>query len=234
LAAHRTEHLRVEWAELPTGLQHDVLQLIALRAIPPATPAATQKPPPPVAPGLDSGACRAELHGVYFDTGSAALRPESSVTISRVGELLKAQPDWRITIEGHTDNIGMPMTFYERSRLLARSASGFMTLLLLVSLGALAACDNKDNAAKKEQSSTAASTAATAAADKQDPCGLLNPEEVAAVIGPLAGPPYRSNGGVTPSPNGKSCRYETADLHALSVEVIWQGGAQFMGMMGAV
>jgi hypothetical protein len=117
---------------------------------------------------------------------------------------------------------------------MATRASGFMTLLLLVSLGALAACDNKDNAAKKEQSSTAASTAATAAADKQDPCGLLNPEDVAAVIGPLAGPPYRSNGGVTPSPNGKSCRYETADLHALSVEVMWQGGAQFMGMMGAV
>jgi hypothetical protein len=107
-----------------------------------------------------------------------------------------------------------------------------MTVLLLLSLGALAACDNKDNAAKKEQSSNVASSAT--ASGKQDPCGLLNPDEVVAVIGPLAGPPYRTGGGVDPAPNGGHCRYETADLHALQVEVMWDGGAQFMGMMGTM
>jgi hypothetical protein len=120
------------------------------------------------------------------------------------------------------------MTFYKRVGLMTRNASGFMTLLLLAALPAVAACDNKENAAKKESSSAAA------AAHKEDPCSLLTPDEVAAVIGPLAGPPYRSGGGVLPSPNGTSCRYETADLHAIRVEVMWKGGAQFMGMMGAV
>jgi outer membrane protein OmpA-like peptidoglycan-associated protein len=56
--------------------------------------------------GLASEACRAELHGVYFDTGSAELLPESTTTITRVADLLASKPDWRITIEGHTDNIG--------------------------------------------------------------------------------------------------------------------------------
>jgi hypothetical protein len=113
--------------------------------------------------------------------------------------------------------------------MMARSASGLMALLLLVALGALAACDDKENAAKKAPSDTA-----TAAANKHDPCSLLHPDEVVAVIGPLAGPPYRSGDGVPPSPNGSSCRYETADLHALRIEVMWNGGAQFMRMMGAM
>jgi outer membrane protein OmpA-like peptidoglycan-associated protein len=111
--------LTLRWA-----FQGDSVQVVRIDT-PPAPPAATQKPPPPVAPGLESGACRSELHGVYFDTGSAALRPESSVTISRVGELLEAQPDWLITIEGHTDNIGTPasnMTLSQRRAEAVRAA----------------------------------------------------------------------------------------------------------------
>jgi len=52
--------------------------------------------------------CRAELHGVYFNTGSATLLPESAPVLSGVAELLKAHSDWHVMIEGHTDNIGTP------------------------------------------------------------------------------------------------------------------------------
>lgn len=56
--------------------------------------------------GLASEACRAELHGVFFDTGSAALLEESGATIAEAGRTLEGHGDWRVTIEGHTDDIG--------------------------------------------------------------------------------------------------------------------------------
>jgi outer membrane protein OmpA-like peptidoglycan-associated protein len=59
-----------------------------------------------LATGLASEACRAELHGVYFESGSAALLDESAAAITQVATLLQQQPDWRVTIEGHTDSIG--------------------------------------------------------------------------------------------------------------------------------
>jgi outer membrane protein OmpA-like peptidoglycan-associated protein len=56
--------------------------------------------------GLDQGACRAELHGVYFNTGSAALLPESGAALAQVAASLKPHADWHVLVEGHTDNIG--------------------------------------------------------------------------------------------------------------------------------
>lgn len=55
---------------------------------------------------LASDLCRAELRGVYFDTGSATLLPQSATEIANIATLLAAQPDWQLTIEGHTDAIG--------------------------------------------------------------------------------------------------------------------------------
>jgi len=55
---------------------------------------------------LAGAACRAELHGVYFNTGSAFLLPNSDATVQQVAALLKANAGWKITVEGHTDNIG--------------------------------------------------------------------------------------------------------------------------------
>ena len=59
-----------------------------------------------VAPGLATPACRAELHGIYFDTGSASLLPASDPTLAAVAALLKAEKDWTVAVEGHTDNRG--------------------------------------------------------------------------------------------------------------------------------
>ncbi len=53
-----------------------------------------------------SHACRAELPGIYFAFGSAALEPESRPTLEEVARLFAAHPDWRAAIEGHTDSIG--------------------------------------------------------------------------------------------------------------------------------
>lgn len=60
----------------------------------------------PVAAGLGAASCRAELHGVYFDFGSATLLPASAAALERVAALLARNPGWQIAIEGHTDAIG--------------------------------------------------------------------------------------------------------------------------------
>ncbi|MEP6507724.1 MAG: OmpA family protein, partial [Gemmatimonadales bacterium] len=50
--------------------------------------------------------CRAEIPGVYFDFGTADLRPESSDALADVGRVMTAHPDWKLSVEGHTDAIG--------------------------------------------------------------------------------------------------------------------------------
>ena len=55
---------------------------------------------------LAAGSCRAELHGVYFNTASAKLLSESDSTLRQVASVLKQHADWTLAVEGHTDNQG--------------------------------------------------------------------------------------------------------------------------------
>jgi len=106
---------------------------------------------------------------------------------------------------------------------------------LLVPLFVLVACDDSDSksASKAPAPSKAAKTSADAGGvRKNDPCGLLTLGELA-VVGPLAGPPYRAVG-ATPQPKGDDCRYEAAAGRSIRVDVTWEGGVQLIGMMGAM
>jgi outer membrane protein OmpA-like peptidoglycan-associated protein len=49
---------------------------------------------------------RVALYGLYFDTDKAELKPESSPALAEIGKLLKAQPNLKVYIVGHTDNVG--------------------------------------------------------------------------------------------------------------------------------
>jgi outer membrane protein OmpA-like peptidoglycan-associated protein len=49
---------------------------------------------------------RAKIYGIYFDFGSNQLRPESEAVLNEIAQALRAHPDWKLNIEGHTDNIG--------------------------------------------------------------------------------------------------------------------------------
>lgn len=49
-----------------------------------------------------------ELQGVYFDFGSARLRPESLATLQEVVAVARQTPDAQFLVEGHTDSIGSP------------------------------------------------------------------------------------------------------------------------------
>ncbi|MDQ4121496.1 MAG: OmpA family protein [Acidobacteriota bacterium] len=49
---------------------------------------------------------RAVLYGINFDFNSDKIRDESRPTLNKVVSLLKEKNEWRLTVEGHTDNVG--------------------------------------------------------------------------------------------------------------------------------
>jgi outer membrane protein OmpA-like peptidoglycan-associated protein len=48
---------------------------------------------------------RADVFDVYFTFNSAELREESEPTLREIADLMRKHADWRLSIEGHTDNI---------------------------------------------------------------------------------------------------------------------------------
>jgi outer membrane protein OmpA-like peptidoglycan-associated protein len=52
------------------------------------------------------GQCRVELPGIYFAFGTAELDAASTRTLSELAQVLSRNPQWTVSIEGHTDNVG--------------------------------------------------------------------------------------------------------------------------------
>ena len=46
------------------------------------------------------------LKNIFFDTGKADLKPESVAEVKKIGEMLSADPNLKVQINGHTDNTG--------------------------------------------------------------------------------------------------------------------------------
>ena len=72
---------------------------------PPAADAGRDEPVENLEQKLEASG-RAEVYGIYFDFGSATIRPESQPVIREIAALLAKNPAWTLSIEGHTDNIG--------------------------------------------------------------------------------------------------------------------------------
>lgn len=49
---------------------------------------------------------RVATQGIYFDTGSERIRPESAPTLEEIARMLRDHSELRIVIEGHTDSTG--------------------------------------------------------------------------------------------------------------------------------
>jgi outer membrane protein OmpA-like peptidoglycan-associated protein len=47
---------------------------------------------------------RSRVYGINFDTDSDHIKDESKPTLDKIVELLKAKPDLKLSIEGHTDS----------------------------------------------------------------------------------------------------------------------------------
>jgi outer membrane protein OmpA-like peptidoglycan-associated protein len=46
------------------------------------------------------------VYGIHFDTGKAAILPDSEDTLQQIVQLLKDNGDLKLRIEGYTDNVG--------------------------------------------------------------------------------------------------------------------------------
>jgi len=60
--------------------------------------------------------CSATVHELYFATGSAEMDEASQPTLQRIAEILDGNPDWNLTLVGHTDDIGTPESNLDLSR----------------------------------------------------------------------------------------------------------------------
>jgi outer membrane protein OmpA-like peptidoglycan-associated protein len=47
-----------------------------------------------------------EVYGIYFDFDSATIKPESEEVLQQIAGILRKNPDWKLNVSGHTDNIG--------------------------------------------------------------------------------------------------------------------------------
>jgi OmpA-OmpF porin, OOP family len=49
---------------------------------------------------------RTIIHGIYFDTGSSVIKPESEAAVVEMVKLLNLNPSLKAYVVGHTDNVG--------------------------------------------------------------------------------------------------------------------------------
>jgi len=66
------------------------------------------------------------LHGIKFDTGKATIKPESKAQLDEVGKLLNGNPTLKLSIEGHTDNVGNKDSNQKLSEARAKSVKDFL------------------------------------------------------------------------------------------------------------
>jgi outer membrane protein OmpA-like peptidoglycan-associated protein len=47
-----------------------------------------------------------EIYGIYFDFNSATIKPESEPVLQEIAGIMQKDPDWKLDVRGHTDNVG--------------------------------------------------------------------------------------------------------------------------------
>jgi len=47
-----------------------------------------------------------DVYGIYFAYNSAEIRPQSDSTLDEIAAMMKRDPTWKLTVTGHTDNVG--------------------------------------------------------------------------------------------------------------------------------
>lgn len=63
-----------------------------------------------------AGEERIDVYGIYFDVNSDRLRAESAPVLQEIADALRRNPQWQLTIDGHTDSIGGAQANMELSR----------------------------------------------------------------------------------------------------------------------
>ena len=95
--------LMLSW-KLGSGSQ---LQVIKITYPPSPQPRKTEQAPP--ATGIEQQLKekkKVDIYGIYFDFASDRLKPESTPVLEEIAGVLKDNPDWNLSVNGHTDNVG--------------------------------------------------------------------------------------------------------------------------------
>lgn len=66
---------------------------------------------------------RVALYGIYFDTGSSTMKPESKAALDEIAKLLQGEPSLKLHVVGHTDNQGGLDQNYALSKARAQAVS---------------------------------------------------------------------------------------------------------------
>ena len=92
--------LMLSW-KLGSGGQLQVIKI----TYPPAPKTAQAPPPNPIEQQLKEKK-KVDIYGIYFDFASDRLKPESTPVLEEIAGVLKDNPEWTLTVSGHTDNVG--------------------------------------------------------------------------------------------------------------------------------
>jgi OOP family OmpA-OmpF porin len=68
-----------------------------------------------------------DVYGITFATGQAAITPASNQVLSDVLAVLTANADWRLRLEGHTDNVGDKAANLKLSNARAAAVAAWLT-----------------------------------------------------------------------------------------------------------
>ena len=69
---------------------------------------------------------KVRVYGINFDSDSDHLRDESHTTLDQIVAMLKAKPDWKLTVEGHTDATSTPEHNQQLSERRANSVKAYL------------------------------------------------------------------------------------------------------------
>jgi flagellar motor protein MotB len=47
-----------------------------------------------------------DVYGIYFDFNQSTIKPESKAVLTEIAGVMKQHPDWKLSVSGHTDNVG--------------------------------------------------------------------------------------------------------------------------------
>lgn len=82
---------------------------------------------------------RVATQGVYFDTGSDRIRPESAPTMKEIAAMIADHEGLRLGIEGHTDDVGTAAANLDLSRRRAEAVKAYLVGTLKVDAARLEA-----------------------------------------------------------------------------------------------
>jgi outer membrane protein OmpA-like peptidoglycan-associated protein len=68
-----------------------------------------------------------DVYGITFATGQATITPASDVVLNDVLAVLTANADWKLRVEGHTDNVGDKAANLKLSNARAAAVVGWLT-----------------------------------------------------------------------------------------------------------